>query len=61
MLKSLYELLHEYTKELTAIEKEIVRKYKVNEDFKADLEKAKELKILQEVTINEMRKYVKTK
>jgi hypothetical protein len=52
---SLFQLIHEqlleYTTELKALEKEIIRKYKAGEDYSKNVTKASGLKMMQEECI----------
>ena len=61
MNKGMIELLHEqlidYSDQLKIVEKEMVRKYKANEDFQAELTEANGLKMLQKETVKMMGEY----
>jgi hypothetical protein len=57
MLKLLHEQLLDYSDQLKEVEKEIIRKYKANEDYQDELVKANGLKMLQKETIKMMGEY----
>jgi phosphopantetheine adenylyltransferase len=59
MIILLKEQLDEYSEQLKAVEKIIVRKYKAGEDFKKELQEANGLKALQEQTVLMMARYTK--
>ena len=47
LLKMIHEQLNDYSSQLKATEKEIIRKYKSGEDFSQELTKASGLKLMQ--------------
>lgn len=52
----IHEQFLEYDKELKELEKEIIRKYKANEDYSADVTKASGLKMMKEECVMMMAK-----
>ena len=59
MLVLLHEQLTEYSEQLKSIEKELIRKYKLGEDFQKELTEANGLKMLQKETVKMMGSYRK--
>ena len=54
LLAIIHEQFLEYSKTLTELEKEIIRKYKAGEDYSADVTRASELKMLKEECLRMM-------
>ena len=57
MLVLLHEQLKDYSDQLKIVEKVIIRKYKVKENYQDELTKAQGLKLLQAETANMMAAY----
>lgn len=57
MLVLLHEQLKEYTDRFKVVEKELVRKYKAEEDYQKELNEAQGLKALQKATVLMMGEY----
>lgn len=54
LLKMLHEQLLDYSSQLKVVESEIIRKYKVGEDYSEDLKKAVGLKLMKEECVRMM-------
>jgi len=50
----IHEQFLEYSEQLKVLEKEIIRKYKVGEDYAADVTKASGLKVMKEEAVRMM-------
>ena len=54
MQKLIHEQFLDYSKQLKVLEKEIIRKYKVGEDYSSDVTKAAGLRMLQTEAVKMM-------